>query len=181
VQAAVVSGLGGVFLAHYEAFRKRLRRRLGSDDLALDALQETWLRVERMGAAQPQRNAVAYLFRMAINAASDQRSAQARVLTSSEVEALMDEGTDHLDPATVTIGRAQMRALADALGELPARQRAILIAARVDQRPIEAIAAEHGVSSRMIGKDLKKALQHCATRLERPLVQRFGPGAGKPS
>jgi len=71
--------------------------------------------------------------------------------------------------------------VAFALRELPERQRAILIAARVEHRPIEAIAAEHGVSARMIGKDLKKALQHCAARLDRPLVQRFGPGAGKPS
>ncbi|MET4615642.1 RNA polymerase sigma factor (sigma-70 family) [Stenotrophomonas sp. 2619] len=176
-----MSSLGSVLLEHYEAFRKRLRRRLGSDDLALDALQETWLRVERMGGAQPQRNPVAYLFRMAVNAASDQRSAHARVLTGAEVEALMEEGTDHLDPATVTFGRSEMTALTDALRELPERQRAILIAARVEHRPIEAIAAEHGVSARMIGKDLKKALQHCAARLDRPLVQRFGPGAGKPS
>ncbi|HAV71320.1 MAG TPA: RNA polymerase subunit sigma-24, partial [Stenotrophomonas sp.] len=72
-------------------------------------------------------------------------------------------------------------ALADALRELPERQRAILIAARIDQQPIDTIADQHGVSSRMIGKDLKKALQHCAGRLDRPLVQRFGPGAGKPS
>ncbi len=176
-----MAGMRGLLLEHYEAFRRRLRRRLGSDDLALDALQETWLRVERMGAAQPQRNPVAYLFRMAVNAASDQRAAQGRVLSAVEVDALMDEGVDHLDPAAVAFDQAQFAALASALDELPARQRAILIAARIDQQPIDAIAHQHGVSSRMIGKDLKKALQHCAGRLERPLVQRFGPGAGKPS
>jgi RNA polymerase sigma-70 factor (ECF subfamily) len=55
------------------------------------------------------------------------------------------------------------------------------VAARIEQLPIETIALQHGVSARMIGKELKKALQHCAGRLDRPLVQRFGPGAGKPS
>lgn len=176
-----MSGLRGLFLEHYEAFRKRLRRRLGSDDLALDALQETWLRVDRMRSAQPQRNPVAYLFRMAVNTATDQRLAQGRMLSAVEIEAMMDETIDHMDPATVVFGQSELAALAAALEELPARQREILVAARIEQLPIEVIAARHGVSSRMIGKDLKKALQHCATRLGRPLVQRFGPGAGKPS
>lgn len=176
------AGLRTLLLDHYEEFRKRLRRRLGSDDLALDALQETWLRVERMrGNAQPDRNPVAYLFRMAINAASDQRTAQARVLTGMEIEALMDEVADDQDPATITLGQAEIAALAEALQELPRRQRAILLAARVEQEPLEAIARRHGVSVRMIGKDLKKALQHCAARLDRRVVQRFGPGAGKQS
>lgn len=176
-----MSALRGLFLDHYETFRRRLRRRLGSDDLALDALQETWLRVERMGSTPPHRSPVAYLFRMSINAASDQRQAQARMLTGAEVDALMDETADHLDPAAVTFGQMEMALLVAALDELPARQRAILVAARIEQQPIDVIAAQHGVSTRMIGKELKKALQHCAGRLDRPLVQRFGPGAGKQS
>lgn len=176
-----MTGLRSLFLEHYDAFRKRLRRRLGSDDLAMDALQETWLRVERMGSSQPQHNPVAYLFRMAINVATDQRVAHGRVLTGVEVEALMDETPSYLDPADVAHGQAEIAALAAALRELPARQRAILIAARIEQLPIDTIALQHGVSSRMIGKDLKKALTHCAGRLDRPIVQRFGPGAGKPS
>jgi RNA polymerase sigma factor (sigma-70 family) len=175
-------GLRTLFLDNYEAFRKRLRRRLGSDDLALDALQETWLRVERMGAhASPDRNPVAYLFRMAINVASDQRASQARVLTGMEIEALMDEAADGIDPAEVAFGQSELMTLAQALLELSPRQRAILTAARIEQRPLETIAQQHGVSLRMIGKELKKALQHCATRLDRKVVQRFGPGAGKPS
>ena len=35
-----MAGLRSLFLDHYEAFRKRLRRRLGSDDLAMEALQD---------------------------------------------------------------------------------------------------------------------------------------------
>nr|WP_295377594.1 RNA polymerase sigma factor [Pseudoxanthomonas sp.] len=176
------AGLRTLLLDHYEEFRKRLRRRLGSDDLALEALQETWLRVERMREnAQPDRNPVAYLFRMAVNAATDQRVAQARVLTGMEIEALMDEVVDDQDPASVALGQAEIAVLAEALRELPRRQRAILLAARVEQEPLDAIARRHGVSLRMIGKDLKKALQHCATRLDRRVVQRFGPGAGKQS
>ncbi|UYB52934.1 RNA polymerase sigma factor [Xanthomonas sp. AM6] len=176
------AGLRSLFLDNYEAFRKRLRRRLGSDDLALDALQETWLRVERMGAAtHPQRNPVAYLFRMAVNVASDQRASQARVLTGEEIEALMDEDTGGIDPAVVAFGQSELLLLAQALQELSPRQRAILVAARIEQQPLDAIAQQHGVSLRMIGKELKRALQHCATRLDRKAVQRFGPGAGKPS
>jgi RNA polymerase sigma-70 factor (ECF subfamily) len=33
----------------------------------------------------------------------------------------------------------------------------------------------------MVEKELKVALQYCADRLERKVIQRFGPGAGKQS
>lgn len=49
------STMVSLFLASYEDFKVRLRKRLGSEDLASDVLHETYLRVDRMegGAAQP--------------------------------------------------------------------------------------------------------------------------------
>ncbi|RUL75245.1 RNA polymerase sigma factor [Dyella choica] len=171
-----------LFMERRQELRRRLKHRLGSDELANDALQETYLRIERMGDSSCiSSNPAGYLFRMAINAASDQRHAEARYLTGSEVEDLLNVGTDTLDPARVVHAEQEVQALGQALAELSGRQRAILIAARVEDVAQEEIARRFGISVRMVGKELKKALEHCGRRLDRKVVQRFGPGAGKES
>ena len=171
-----------LFMERRHELRRRLKNRLGSDELANDALQETYLRIERMGDAScVSSNPAGYLFRMAINAASDQRQADARYLTGSEVDDLLNIGADTLDPARVLHARQEMQVLEEALGELTERQRAILIAARVEDVSQEDIARRHGISVRMVGKELKKALEYCGKRLDRKVIQRFGPGAGKES
>jgi RNA polymerase sigma-70 factor (ECF subfamily) len=165
-----------------QEFRRRLRRRLGSDDLVNDVLQETYLRVERMGSAgQGARNPVGYLFRMALNVASDHRQADARLLTGTEVDDLLHVADEALDPARIVLAQLEVQALERALQELTKRQREILLAARLEEASHVDIARRFGISVRMVGKDLKKALQHCGDRLDRKVVQRFGPGAGNES
>lgn len=171
-----------LFMERRHELKRRLRIRLGSDELANDALQETYLRLERMGDdACVSSNPAGYLFRMAINAAIDQRQADARYLTGSEVDELLNVGADTLDPARVAHAQLEVEVLEQALRELSARQREILIAARVEDVAQEEIARRFGISVRMVGKELKKALEHCGRRLDRRVVQRFGPGAGKES
>ena len=83
----------------------RLRKRLGSEDLANDVLHETYLRVDRMemppNLAQPN----AYLYRMALNIAADRRQADARLLTGSEVEELLQSADEAQDPSRVVGGQ----------------------------------------------------------------------------
>jgi RNA polymerase sigma factor (sigma-70 family) len=172
----------GLFIDHYQEFSRRLRRRLRSDDLVDDVMQETFLRVECMeridGGA---RNPAGYLFRMALNVAADHRKAGGRFLTGGEIDELLHIADEALDPARIFQARQEMATLEEALQELSARQRAILIAARVDETPQSEIARRFGISVRMVGKDLKKALEHCGDRVDRKVFQRFGPGAGKAS
>jgi len=174
--------LMGLFLEWQPELRKRLRRRLGSDELVNDVLQETYLRVERLGDSSPvSHNPAGYLFRMALNVAADQRQADSRYLTGEEVQDLLHIADDALDPARIAHARIEIAALEHALGELTVRQREILIAARADDLPQQEIADRFRISVRMVGKELKKALEHCGERLDRRVVQRFGPGAGKAS
>lgn len=172
----------GLFIRRQDDLRRRLKRRLGSDDLVDDVMQETYLRVERMeeGGAQA-RHPESYLFRMALNVAADQRQSDARLLTGVEVDELLHLADDSLDPARVVHAQHEMQVLEVALGELTPRQRAILLAARVDEIPHQDIATRHGISVRMVGKELRKALEFCGKRLDRKVVQRFGPGAGNES
>ncbi len=170
-----------LFLTSYEDFKVRLRRRLGSEELANDVLHETYLRVDRMvdtpDIAQPN----AYLYRMALNIAADRRQADARLLTGDEIEELLQVCDEALDPARVVGGQKELQVLLKALYELPARRRKIFIAARLEEAPHLEISQRFGISTRMVEKEIKAALGHCAQRLERKVIQRFGPGAGKPS
>jgi len=171
-----------LFLEQRHELRRRLRYRLGSDELVNDVLQETYLRVERMGeAGRALSNPVGYLFRMALNIAADQRQANARYLTGQEVEELLHLGADTLDPASIVQSQRELETLVQAMGELTHRQREILMAARVEDVPQNEIAHRFRISTRMVGKELKRALEHCAARVDRKITQRFGPGAGKES
>ncbi|QCY12574.1 sigma-70 family RNA polymerase sigma factor [Pseudomonas sp. MPC6] len=171
----------GLFLTSYDDFKVRLRRRLGSEDLANDVLHETYLRVDRMEDSPDIAQPNAYLYRMALNIAADRRQSDARLLTGSEVEELLQVSDEALDPARVVGGQKEIQLLLSALYELPARRRKIFIAARLEEAPHLEISQRFGISTRMVEKEIKAALGHCAARLERKLIQRFGPGAGKPS
>ncbi|WP_204127441.1 sigma-70 family RNA polymerase sigma factor [Pseudomonas ogarae] len=175
------SSLVKLFLTSYEDFKVRLRRRLGSEELANDVLHETYLRVDRMVDTQEIAQPNAYLYRMALNIAADRRQADARLLTGDEIEELLQVSDEALDPARVVGGQKELQTLLKALYELPARRRRIFIAARLEEAPHLEISQRFGISTRMVEKEIKAALGHCALRLERKVIQRFGPGAGKPS
>lgn len=167
--------LRDLLVDRYDDLRNRLARRLRSPDLASDSLQETWLRLNRMGSAGSLRSPEAYLFRMALNVAADARDSQKRRLTYSEVEPLMALDEDELDPERFAEARSDVNALAQALDELPPRRRAIFIMARVDELPHRVIAERTGLSVRMVDRELRKALDYCGERLDRNVVRVFGP------
>jgi RNA polymerase sigma factor (sigma-70 family) len=165
----------------YYDFKRILTRRLGSVEAASDVLHETYLRLERFDGSASVANPQAYLLRMALNVASDRRSDQQRALTAVEIDDLWRLGSEVIDPETVAVGRSELALFKAALAELPERTRAILIAARLDELPHEVIAERFGISSRMVQHELRRALEHCAHRLERKVVRRFGPPAANQS
>ncbi|MGJ7530102.1 RNA polymerase sigma factor [Variovorax sp. GB1P17] len=178
---SIRASLRALFLARYAQFRKHLQIRLGSEDLANDALQEAYLRVENTTVRSEVRYPSAYLFRIALNAAEDQRKSNARLLNAGEVEELYDMADEMADPARGAEARNELEALERAMAELPRRRRAIVYAARVDEMPHKDIAVRYGISVRTVEKELRAGLEHCCERLGRDFIQRFGPGAGKPS
>lgn len=178
---AIKTALRALFLARYNQFRRHLHKRLGSEDLANDALHEAYLRMESMNVRSAIRFPSAYLFRIALNIAEDQRKSGARLLSLPDVEALYEMADELADPARTAEARGEVEALERALAELPRRRRAIVVAARIDEVPHRDIAIRFGVSERTIEKELRAGLEHCCERLGRDFIQRFGPGAGKQS
>jgi RNA polymerase sigma factor (sigma-70 family) len=169
-----------LLLEHYEDFKLRLTRRLGSAELAGDALQETWLRLERGEGIAGVRSHEAYLYRIACNLARDRLRADNRRLTTTEVAALLAVKDDAPDPARTVEARSDLRALKAIVLELPARQRAILLAARVAGWPRQKIAEHYKISQRLVQRELQEAQDYCAARLKRP-KKRFTQGPAETS
>jgi len=169
-----ISSLRTLLLAEYVDFDRRLTRRLGSSDLASEALNETYLRLEGMRELGPVRSPRAYLFRIALNIAADRRRAEKRRLTVDEVDALLEIPDDRPDAARVIEDRSEVNLLRHAIAELPERRRRVLMLSRIDGMPNREIAALLGVTVRTVETDLKQAVEHCADRLKRPVRTKFG-------
>jgi RNA polymerase sigma factor (sigma-70 family) len=159
----------------YAALRDRLKKRLGSQDLADEALQDTWLRLVRGGEVGALQNPDHYLFRIALNAAADRRDAESRRLSQGEVYAVLHLSDHMLDAEQIADMRAELTALEQALHDLSPRRRQIFILARVEDVAHDEIARRFGISARMVEKELRQALDHCGERLGRNVVRRFGP------
>jgi RNA polymerase sigma factor (sigma-70 family) len=170
-----------LLVAGYADIRRRLARRLGSEDLASEVLHETYLRLDGGRAAATIHRPGDYIFRVALNVATDQKRASHRRLTYSEVEALYHFADASIDAEREIEARSELAALGRAFAALTPRQRAIMIEVRIDGTPHAELAKRFGVSERMIDKDLRRALEYCADQLERTLTTRFGSRAPQSS
>lgn len=168
-----ITALRDLLLADYSGLDRQLTRRFGSADFASDVLQETYLRLEGMTDIGPVRSPKAYLFRIALNIASDRRRAESRRLTVDEVDCLLDIPDDRPDAARVTEDRSEVDLLRRAIAELPERRRRVLILSRIESLPHREIARRLGVTVRTVEMDLKQAVEHCAQRLRRRIPAKF--------
>jgi RNA polymerase sigma factor (sigma-70 family) len=154
-------------LMRYEFFKKRLAKYLGSADLAGDALQDTWLRLERGGELSTLRSPDNYLYSMAVNIARNHIQAESRRLSASEIETLLEIKDETPDAARVVEARSELQTLVAIIAELPQRQQAILLAARVEGLSRREIAQRFGVSVRYVQLELQEAQLYCVERLRK--------------
>ncbi len=169
------------FLLGYDELRARLTRRLGSAELASDALHETWLRIESAAPGNIVHSPKHYLLQMAANVAAKRLGAEKRFVTLTDAKMAIGLPDDAPDPERVAVARSELQALASAISELTPRRREILRAARIDARPGRAIAERLGVAQRLVEIELSHAIAHCALRLGWTVTKRFGPKLAKGS
>lgn len=153
------------FLDLYPDFRERLRRRLGSQDLADEALNEVYLKLRRAQGSYAVRNIRAYLFRLTLNTAIDQHRAGSRLASAAEIEEAMQIADPTPGPARIAEDRDRLALLQQAIATLTPRRRAILTAVRLEGRSCRELAEELGLSRRMVEIELRQALDHCAARM----------------
>ncbi|PIF77649.1 RNA polymerase RpoE-like sigma-24 subunit [Variovorax sp. 54] len=163
-------GLGGLrdfMLRRYEDLKRRLTLQLGNADLAGDALQDTWVRLE--GGAEtsgPVQYPLSYLMRMATNAALDRLRSESRFLNGTEVEQVFESLSDPAPgPAQTAEARSEAQRLAAVIDEMPPRRRHILILIRVDEMPRQEVARRLGVSVSLVDRELRRAHDHVVERM----------------
>lgn len=172
--------LMGWFMKLYPELRTRLRGRLRSQDLADEALNETWLRLAKGGELGAIKDAKAYLSRMAMNIAIDRKRAGARLASAVDIDALLALPDTEPGPEQAAAARLELRALEKAVAGLSARRRAILIAARLEGRSCGDIAHAMSLSKRTVEMELRHALDHCADHLaSRERIDFVNPGAAR--
>lgn len=159
-----LSLLRQLLLTRYDEIKARLTLRLGSPDLAGDAVQDAWLRLQHTESIGRVRSPANYLFRVALNIARDRLTSERRYLTSAEVEQMLDIADDAPDPEAVAEARSELELVEKLIAELPPRQREILVSARLDGLPRREIAARLGISLSLVEKELKLAHEYCLAR-----------------
>jgi RNA polymerase sigma-70 factor (ECF subfamily) len=159
--------------AYYEELRRFVQRRTGSQTLAEDVVQETWIRASTSGAAMPN-NPRAYLYRMAGNIAVDhlrRRGAQARLEHGDPVDACReDRGRDQIvspapGPDAVAAARQELAILCDAIRELPEKCRLVFLLYRGQGLTMREVAARLDISEKTVENHIARAMLHCRRRL----------------
>jgi RNA polymerase sigma-70 factor (ECF subfamily) len=161
------TALRALLVENYEKLAGQLARRLRSRELAHEALQDTYLRLESGQNLGVISRPLAYLLRMATNAARDRKRAEIRFATSAEIETALEVVDETPDPARAAEASSEIAALELALSDLPARRRAIFLAAWRDNLSHRVIAQRHGLSVRTIDIELELAREYCAASLKR--------------
>jgi RNA polymerase sigma-70 factor (ECF subfamily) len=153
-----------LLLAHYDELKAKLTLRLGSSELAGDAVQDTWLRLHHAESVGRVTSPANYLFRIALNIARDRLASERRYLTSIQVEQMLDVTDETPSPSSIVETRSELQLVEKLISELPSRQREILVAARLDGLPRREIAARLGISLSLVEKELKQAHEYCLAR-----------------
>ncbi len=152
-------------IAQYEKLKDRLANRVGSVDLASDALQETWLRLDSRDDLGPVKNPTAYVYRAALNTANNLRKSNQRRLTPIEIADLLAIPDSAPGPDVIAEMRAEIAKIDAAIAELTERQRNVFLESFLGDTSHRELAERWGVSMRMIQLDLKHAVEHCGRRL----------------
>ena len=161
------ASLRELLVQRYGQLKTLLSRKLGSSDLAGDALQDTWVRLESTENIEPVRNPGAYLYRMAYHAAIDNQRAEVRRLSVGEIETMLDLVSPDPGPAQIAEANSDLNELVRVLEKMPQRRRDILLAVRLDGLAQREVAERFGISLRLVELELKRAQAFCAEHIER--------------
>lgn len=156
--------LMSAYLRHWKALKGFLARRVGSQDLAEEALQETWLRLAAMSDdALAIEDRQGFILRVAGNIAIDllrkERRHTSRCVSDEVLLAAVADNAP--SPEAFAIDRDQLRCLVLALVRLSAKPRQALLLNRCDGLSHREIAQKLNVSESMVARYLAQALRHC--------------------
>ena len=129
-------------------------------------MQDAYLKLDGVAAPEAVRQPEAYIYRMAFHIAADYARSGDERLTRAEADEILGLTPDAAPgPAQIAEDRQALQTLMRALERMPERQREILLAARLDGVTQKELAARHGISVRMVERELQHAQAYCRARL----------------
>ncbi|WP_346344647.1 RNA polymerase sigma factor [Sphingomonas sp. dw_22] len=162
-------------MSEYPDLKRRLAGRLGSADAANEALQDTYVRLQRTEIQDEIRNPRSYLISMAINIASNRIRSEARHLSATDIEELVELPDESPNQERVAEARSDLQAVERALEGLPGRRRAMFRRFWVNNIEYRDIALEFNVSERTVRHELLLAtryLQEATEEIFIPALQK---------
>lgn len=155
--------------------RRFFMRRLRNREDALDATQETFLRLLSTTPRREIENPYAYLFQVARSVA---HGVIARLLREGQLFLTLPQETEWADEAPdaerIVAGRQQLLLLIRTIEALPERCKMAFVLSRVEGLSNGEIAGRMGISRNMVEKHIIKALLHCHRAWQ------DGTGEGRP-
>jgi RNA polymerase sigma factor (sigma-70 family) len=157
-----------LFVEHYTALLRFLRRYTGDGDLAEDAAQEAFARLMEKPPAQGATRA--WLFTVGKHAALDAQRMRIRHLRlHSAAPHRIPMGDPPLSPYEAAEADSFRRLVHEALEQLKPRQRQILLMREEGFRHCE-IAAVTGITLPSMGKTLERSLQKLEVEIRKRLA-----------
>ncbi len=156
------------FVARYEgALRSYFAKRVNHYDDIDDLVQEVFRRVWASGSEAKLDNPDGYIFQAAANLLKERYRKR-----STKDAAMADLPFFHLrsediTPERILQGKDELVLLEQALAELPARTRKVLLLHRFEGLKYREIAERIGVSVSSVEKHIAAAARHIAARLDR--------------
>lgn len=154
-----------LFVAHRSALVDYAKPILGCRARAEDVVQEAYLRFDGIAADRTLDEPVGFLFRIVRNLALDlsrRLGREGRLHTQVESD---DIAADRPSPEAEALHRDQLRAVLQALDELPERTRIAVRMHRLDGCTLAQIAAHLGVSVGLAHSLVADGIDHCRRRL----------------
>lgn len=155
------AALRQLLVDHYDDLQRRLKKRLGSDDLARETLHELYLRMDRSGSAGTLQRPSTYLLTSAVNLARDRWRTENRRARRSTVDELYELIDENPGPDRAVAAQSELDAFNRALVQLTPRQQTIVVAVCFEQLSRPEIAARLQISRSLVQLELQRALEFC--------------------
>lgn len=155
-----------LFAEHNRALIRFLRTRLRSEQEARDVAQEAYVRLLQIDQPGTISFLRAYLFRTAMNIATDRMRADG-IRHHAHQDPVFDDLRQEPDPERTALARQQLRIVTESLRELPWKPRLAFLWHRVSDMTIPEVAERLEVSERMVRNYIVQALVHVRERMDK--------------
>jgi len=152
-----------VYSAHQQALLGFILKRVQDDQLAEDLLHDLYLKLKSIESNTSVNYPKAYIYRMANNLIIDH---QRRTNKSPVILDECVEETDIRSPELTLIYQEQLKIVATALKDLPAKTQDVFKMQRIQEIEKKDVAKKMGISVNMVEKHLRRAVEYCRERLK---------------